>query len=409
MMNKTKLKAYAKLIARRGLNVSKNQDVIIQTEVEQLDFLNMVTIELYKAGARKVFVDFYHLPLAKIHNKYRDKDEMAKIEDFELEKIKWRSKNLPCILFLDSEDPDGLVGINQEKEMYASSKRYPIIKPFIDEMENKYQWCIASVPGEKWAKKVFPNLTKKKAVERLWEEILKCSRAYDNDPIKNWDMHNLDLKNRYEYLNSLKLKELIYESSNGTNLKVGLIEDALFLGGAEKSLKDKVFNPNIPSEEIFTSPKKGECEGIVYSTKPLSYRGEVIEDFSISFKDGKVVSVKAKKNEELLKKMVNEDEGASYLGECALVPFDSPINNSGLLFYNTLFDENACCHLALGHGFTNVIKDYEKYSLEELRNKGVNDSMIHVDFMIGSSDLSIKGVDENGNIHQIFINGNWAF
>ena len=408
-MNKTDLRNYARLIVRVGANVQKGQDVEIFAGVNDEYFVKYVVEEAYKAKARKVTVNWSSDEVDKIVYSKTKVNALKEVPEWFVKRWEHRRDTLPCMIHIVSEDPDALAGVDQNKMMEVRRAQGPLIRPIRKQMENKYQWCIASVPGEKWAKKVFPNLTKKKAVERLWEEILKCSRAYDNDPIKNWDMHNLDLKNWYEYLNSLKLKELIYESSNGTNLKVGLIEDALFLGGAEKSLKGKVFNPNIPSEEIFTSPKKGECEGVVYSTKPLSYRGEVIEDFSISFKDGKVVSVKAKKNEELLKKMVNEDEGASYLGECALVPFDSPINNSGLLFYNTLFDENACCHLALGHGFTNVIKDYEKYSLEELRNKGVNDSMIHVDFMIGSSDLSIKGVDENGNIHQIFINGNWAF
>ena len=408
-MNKRLLRSYAKLIARRGLNVKKNQDVIVQTEIEQTEFLSMVVEELYKAGARKVFVDFYHLPISKIHNKYRKLDDMAKIEDFELEKIKWRANNLPCILFLDSEDPDGLVGIDQKKESIASSKRYPILKPFIDEMENKYQWCIAGVPGLKWAKKVFPNLSNKKAIEALWESILKCSRSIDGNPIKNWDMHNSDLLNRCNYLNSLNLKELRYKSSNGTDFKVGLIPNALFLGGREKTLKGNYFNPNIPSEEIFTSPKKGSASGILYATKPLSYRGEVIEDFYFEFRDGKVISAHASVNEELLNQMIKEDEASSFLGEVALVPFDSPINNTNLLFYNTLFDENACAHVALGHGFTNVIKDYEKYSLEELRDMGVNDSMIHVDFMVGSSDLSIIGIDNNDEEHQIFTNGNWAF
>ena len=342
-------------------------------------------------------------------NLSKDKDEMAKIEDFELEKIKWRAKNLPCILFLDSEDPDGLNGIDQEKESYAAGKRYPIIKPFIDEMENKYQWCIAAVPSVEWAKKVFPNLSKKKAIDALWENILKCSRSYDGNPVSNWKEHNATLKKRYEYLNSLNLVELRYNSSNGTNFKVGLISDALFLGGAEKSLKNITFNPNIPSEEIFTSPKKGVCEGVLYATKPLSYNGELIEDFYIVFKDGKAVEAHAKKNEELLKQMISEDDGASFLGEVALVPYDSPINNTNLLFYNTLYDENACCHVALGHGFTNVIKDYDKYSLEELREKGVNDSRIHVDFMIGSPDLKIVGKSKDGKEHLIFINGNWAF
>lgn len=408
-MNKKLLKAYAKLIARRGLNVKKNQDVLVQSEVEQLDFVGMVVEELYKAGARKVYVDFYHLPLSKLHNKYRSLDALSTIESFELEKIKWRAESLPCILFLDSEDPDGLVGIDQEKESIASSKRYPILKPYIDKMENKYQWCIAGVPGLKWAKKIYPELSNKKAIDALWKDILKCARCDSGDPIKNWDQHNKNLKEKCDYLNSLHLKELRYKSSNGTDFKVGLIPDALFMGGAEESLKKRVFNPNIPSEEIFTSPKKGVCEGTLYATKPLSYRGEVIEDFYFVFKEGKVVECHAETNEELLKQMVNEDEFASYLGEVALVPFDSPINNTNILFYNTLFDENACCHVALGHGFTNVIKDYEKYSLEELRDKGINDSMIHVDFMVGSSDLSIIGIDESDKEHIIFKNGNWAF
>ena len=349
------------------------------------------------------------MPLSKIHNKYRSVETLSTIESFELEKIKWRANTLPCILFLDSEDPDGLVGINQEKESIAQSKRYPILKPYIDEMENKYQWCIAGVPGLKWAKKIYPELSNKKAIEKLWADILKCARCDSGDPIKNWDMHNKNLKDKCDYLNSLKLKELRYKSSNGTDFKVGLISDGLFMGGAEVSLKKRVFNPNIPSEEIFTSPKRGVCEGVLYASKPLSYRGEVIEDFWFEFKDGKVTNCHAMKNEELLKQMISEDEGASYLGEVALVPFDSPINNTGILFYNTLFDENACCQVSLGHGFTNIIKDYEKYSLEELRAKGINDSMIHVDFMIGSSDLSIIGIDESNNEHIIFKDGNWAF
>jgi len=408
-MNKSKLRGYARLIARRGLNIKKNQDVIVRCGIEQEEFLLMVVEELYKAHARKVYVEYYTLPLLKLHNKYRDKEVMGVVEDFELEKLKWRCNKLPAILFLDSEDPDGLTGIDQAKESYANSLRFPILKPYIDDMENKYQWCIAATPSIKWAKKVFPNLSTKKAVEELWINILKCSRAYEGNPITNWDNHNKDLKERYDYLNSLNLVELQYKSSNGTDFKVGLIDDALFLGGAEKSLKGNIFNPNIPSEEIFTSPKRGVAEGILYSTKPLSYNGEIIDEFSISFKDGKVDNVSAKVNEELLKQMISEDEGASFIGEVALVPFDSPINNTNLLFYNTLFDENACCHVALGHGFTNVIKDYDKYSLVELRNKGINDSMIHVDFMIGSKDLSIIGIDNKGVSHKIFINGNWAF
>lgn len=408
-MNKTKLRNYAKLLARVGLNVKKNQEVIVQAELDQPDFVYMCVEELYKAGASKVMVEWFHQPLSKLHYKYRNKKTLAKIEDWEIEKYKWKVDALPCLLYLTSEDPDGLNGVDQDKVSYAQQMRYPIIKPFIDQLDNKYQWCIAAVPGDAWAKKIFPNLSKKQREDALWENILKCARAFDGNAIDNWNKHVNDLEKRSNYLNSLNLKELKYKSSNGTDLTIGLNSEGLFCSAGETTLNGNFFIANIPSEEVFTSPMKGKCEGIVYSTKPLSYRGELIEDFNIKFIGGKAVEVHALKNEELLKKLITEDEGAAYLGECALVPFDSPINLTNLLFYNTLFDENACCHLALGRGFTNTIKDYDKYSVDELYNKGVNKSMIHEDFMIGSRDLEIKGIKDNGEEVLIFKNGTWAF
>ena len=201
-----------------------------------------------------------------------------------------------------------------------------------------------------------------------------------------------------------------YKSSNGTDFKVGLIDKGIFCGGSEFALGSNIeFNPNIPSEEVFTSPKKGEAEGIVYATKPLSYQGELIENFNIRFEGGKAVEVHAEKGEELLKQMISMDESAPFLGECALIPFHSPINDTGILFFNTLYDENASCHLALGMGFTNCIKDYEKYNKKELEEMGVNDSMIHVDFMIGSEDMNITGITSDGKEIAIFRNGDWAF
>ena len=276
-------------------------------------------------------------------------------------------------------------------------------------MDNKYQWCIAAVPGEAWAKKVFPGERTSKAVEKLWNAILYTSRADGDDPVKAWEEHNADLKTRYEYLNSLGIESLHYTASNGTDFTVGLIPDALFMGGSELTLDGREFNPNIPSEEVFTSPMKGNAEGIVYATRPLSYRGELIENFSVRFEGGKAVEVHAEKGEDLLKQMISMDENAAYLGECALVPFDSPIRNSEITFYNTLFDENACCHLAFGRGFENCIKDFDKYTLEECRQKGINDSLIHVDFMIGSEDLNITAHTRDGKDVAIFKNGNWAF
>ena len=245
-------------------------------------------------------------------------------------------------------------------------------------------------------------------MEKLWEAILSTSRV-DDDPIKAWEEHNCDLKARCEYLNSLGIETLHYTAKNGTDLKVGMIEEAIFCGGAETTHKGVDFNPNIPTEECFISPKKGVAEGIVYASKPLSYQGQLIDKFWFRFENGKVVDAHAEVNDALLQKMLDMDEGARYLGECALVPYDSPINKTGLLFYNTLFDENACCHLAIGMGFPDTIRDHHEKTLEECRALGVNDSMIHEDFMIGTEDLSITALCRDGKKVQIFRDGTWAF
>lgn len=295
-----------------------------------------------------------------------------------------------------------------EKMAKAQQAKYKVIKSYRDQIENKYQWCIAAVPGAAWAKKVFPDLPKGKAIEKLWEAILYTSRVTE-DPVQAWNEHNADLLRRCDYLNSLGIESLHYTSSNGTDFTVGMIPQAMFKGGGEDSLQGIYFNPNIPSEECFISPMKGKAEGIVYSTKPLSYQGQLIDNFSIRFAEGKAVEWHAEKNEALLTKLITMDEGSCYLGECALVPYDSPIRNSEILFYNTLFDENAACHLALGMGFADTIRDFEKYSLEECREMGVNDSMVHEDFMIGSKDLCIDATCRDGRTVAIFRDGNWAF
>ncbi|MBQ1962899.1 MAG: aminopeptidase [Clostridia bacterium] len=408
-MKKSVLRQYARLIAQKGGNVQKGQDVIITASLDQPEFVTMVAEECYRCGARKVTVDWTHQPLTKLNYQKRSVKTLSKMEDWEIEKLKHHVETLPVHIYLESDDPDGLRGINQEKVSKASQARYKIVKPFREAMDNKYQWCIAAVPGAAWAKKVFPGVNKFKAMEMLWEAILYTSRV-DGDPVAAWEAHNKDLADRCAYLNSLGIETLEYHSANGTDLKVGMIEDALFMGGSELAQGSGIeFNPNIPSEEAFISPKKGVAEGIVYSSKPLSYRGELIENFSVRFEGGRAVEVHAERNEDLLRKMISMDEGAAYLGECALVPYDSPIRNSGILFYNTLFDENAACHLALGRGFTNVIKDYDKYTLEECYEKGINQSMIHVDFMIGTEDLSITAITRDGRRVPIFEDGNWAF
>ncbi len=407
-MKKSVLRAYARLIAESGVNVQKGQEVFITAELDQPEFVAMVVEECYRRKAKKVVVDWNYQPLTKLHVRHQSLTTMSTLDNYEEARWQHYVDTIPCRIYLLSEDPDGLRGVDQEKMAKAQQKKYPIIKGYRDQIENKYQWCIAAVPGVKWAKKLFPELRASQAVEKLWEAILHTSRV-DDDPVAAWDAHNKDLKARCDYLNGLGIRELQYRASNGTDLRVGMIPEAQFCGGGETSLQGIFFNPNIPTEECFISPKRGAAEGIVYSSKPLSYQGQLIDRFWIRFHEGKAAQWGAEENEALLTKLITMDEGSAYLGECALVPFNSPINETGILFYNTLFDENACCHLALGMGFADTIRDFEHKTLAECRALGVNDSMIHEDFMIGTADLSIDALCEDGRTVPLFRDGTWAF
>ena len=407
-MKKTILRSYAKLIARTGVNIEKGQEVMILAALDQPEFVKMLVEECYRAGASKVIVDWEYQALDKLHVRHQSVKTLSHVEKWEEEKFQHYIDALPCRIYLDSEDPDGLKGVNIQKMAKGRQGRYKVLKPYRDQLEGKYQWCIAAVPGRAWAKKVFPDLSPARAMEKLWEVILQCSRVTD-DPMQAWKEHNEDLEKRCQYLNSLGIQELRYHASNGTDFTVGMIPEAVWRGGGETSLTGHFFNPNIPSEEVFISPMRGKAEGVVCASMPLSYEGQLIENFSVRFEGGKVVEVKAEKGEELLRQMVGMDEGAAYLGECALVPYDSPIRNCNILFYNTLFDENAACHLALGKGFIDSIDHYDQYTLEECQKMGINESMIHVDFMIGTEDMQIDAVDKDGNIVPVFRSGNWAF
>ena len=408
-MKQAILRKYARLIARVGVNIQKGQDVIINCDLDQPKFVELLVDECYKAGAKKVTVDFNYQPLTKLHYRHRSVTNLSKVEEWEKARLQHYVDTLPCRIYLDSDDPDGLKGINQGKMAKSQQKRWPIVKPYFDQMENKYQWCIAAVPGAAWAKKLFPELPRGRAIEKLWEAILFTSRVTE-DPVAAWEAHDKDLHDRCAYLNELGIAELHYKGDNGTDLTVGMIPQGQFKGGGDRTKGSGIFfNPNIPTEECFTSPMKGKAEGIVYATKPLSYRGQLIENFSVRFENGRAVEVKAEKNQALLEQMIAMDEGAAYLGECALVPVNSPISESGLLFYSTLFDENAACHLALGMGFADTIRGFEDMTLDECRALGINDSMEHVDFMIGYEGLDIDALTRDGRTVPIFRRGKWAF
>ena len=402
------MRKYAKLLIKQGINIQKGQQLNINAEIESAEFVAMLAEEAYRAGAGNVRVDWNYLPLTKLAYRHRTVKSLTNIPGWEIEKAKYDSELLPARLFVLSEDPDGLASCNAQKMQKASIARSKAVKKYRDAMDNKHQWLICAIPGKAWAKKVFPNDRTSVAIEKLWKAILNTvSCTEDNDAIAAWEKKNNDFRARAEWLNAQNFDYLHYKSSNGTDFKCELMKESVWCGGGEYTLSGVYFNPNMPTEEIFTTPMKGKCEGRLVSTMPLSARGTLIENFYIDFKDGKAVSWSAEKGEETLGNLLTTDEGAGMLGELALVPTNSPIAESGLLFYNTLFDENASCHVAIGAGFSGCIKGFENMSMDEMKALGMNDSMIHVDFMIGADDLCITGY-KDGVATPIFVDGKWA-
>lgn len=408
-MKKSLLRKYARAIVRVGANVQKGQSVRIDGEVNNEAFIALVVEEAYKAGAKKVHVNWSSDSVTKLHYRHQSLKTLSTVPAWQEAKLQQEVDECACRILILSEDPDGLKGVNVVKMQKAGQAVRKVTKKYRDALEGKQQWVIAASPSKEWAKKVFPDLRAGAAVEKLWEAILATVYVSDDsDPVEEWNRHNESFLAKCKKLNDYRFTRMEYKSANGTDLKVELIPEAIWMGGGETTLGGIYFNPNMPTEEIFTTPMKGKAEGTVVSTKPLAYQGQIIDNFSITFKDGKAVSWKAEKGEELLGKMLTLDEGASMLGELALVPVDSPISQSGILYFNTLFDENASCHLAVGMGFPNVIEGYENMSLEEIRALGVNDSISHTDFMIGSEDMSIKGYTKDGTCVDVFVNGTWA-
>ena len=408
-MNKTILRNYAKLIVKMGVNVQKGQDVIINASVDDNYFVKYVVEECYKAKARKVTVEWSSDDVARLHYKYQKAKTLGEVTDWRKAKLQHEVETLPARIYIESSDPDALNGLDQDKITEARRLSGPIIMEYREKMDNKYQWTICGIPGVKWAQKVFPNETKSNAMKKMWDAIIKTTRLEGN-PIENWEKHNANLKEKYTILNDLKIKTLHYKASNGTDFSVSINPEMIFEGGDETTFGGVVYNPNMPTEECFTSPIKTSANGWVYASKPLSVMGKVVDKFAFKFENGKIVEVKAEKEEhkEVLEKLISLDEGARQLGEVALVPFDSPVNQTGLLFYNTLYDENACCHLAIGRAFEECIRDFKNKTEEEIKAIDLNKSMIHVDFMIGTADLNIVADTYDGKTVQIFKDGTWA-
>ena len=407
-ITKELMEKYAEVIVRTGANVQKGQIVQLMVAVERHEFAEMVIEACYRAGAKKVNVDWSSEVHSRLDFLNAEEEVLSTVLPWEEAKAKQLTEDLPCAIYIESEDPDAMKGVDPQKLSNVTQGRGRVLKPYRDAMDGKHQWVIAAFPSEKWAQKCFPGA--EDAVERLWEAILRTVRVReDNDPVAEWKAHTDFIEEKAAWLNEQAFASLRYRSANGTDFSVELNPIAKWEGaGIANPLNGAFYIPNMPTEEIFTSPMAGKCEGTLVAVKPLSWNSQLIEDFAITFKDGKAVSCRAKKGQELLERMLKMDEGASMLGEVALVPKESPVNQCGFLFYSTLFDENACCHCAVGAGFKEILPGGDDMTVAEAKEKGVNDSMIHVDFMIGADDLEIDGIKKDGSVVPVFRNGTWA-
>ena len=409
-MNKSFLIKYASLAVNIGVNIQKDNILVISSPIETAEFARLITEEAYKSGAKDVIVHYGDQKLTKIKLENSSLETISNIPEWQAESYNYYARQEACFISISASDPDGLKGVPVEKIGASQKARTSALKEYFDNsMSNKCRWCVLSVPTLSWAKKVFPKVSDDEAMESLWDVIFKTVRVDTENPVNAWEKHNAYLEEKIKFMNNNNFKSVHLKSANGTDLNIELREGHIWAGGSERDVNGIPFNANMPTEEVFTLPKKTGVNGIVYSSKPLSYGGNLIDNFSITFKDGKAIDFTAETGYDVLKQMLESDEGAKYLGEVAFVPYNSPISNSKLIFFNTLFDENAACHLAFGRAYESCVKDADKYSEEELEKIGVNNSVIHVDFMIGTSDLEVTGINENGETIQIFSNGNWAF
>lgn len=404
MMNK-----YAELIVKKGVNLQKGQKLVVTADVECASLVKAIAKEAYKAGALDVIAHYVDEDITRLRYEHNDVDYFKKVPDYLVELRNKYALEHAAVVTITSENPDGFKGIDPLKMATYSKAMHEQAKTFYDHLDLGIdRWCIVGAPSLKWANKVFPDMNNQEATEALWKAIYHVCYVDTKDPLNAWEMHRASFEERVKTLNEMSIDYLHYTNSLGTDLKVYMNKDYLFAGGGSFTTDGVYSFPNMPTEEIFTSPDYRKTEGIVYSSLPLNHGGSLVNDFYIQFHEGRVVDFDAKTGKDVLASIIDTDDGAHYLGEVALVPVDSPISEMGLLFYNTLFDENAACHLALGKGFNECIKGGYEMTKEELYKHGVNDSFTHVDFMIGTKDLDIVAVTQDGKTVQIFKNGQFV-
>ena len=410
MPNPTLLEKYARLCVRIGANVKKDQPVVIRATTETKDFVREVTKQAYLAGAKRVFVNWSDDHVSRLGLEHMSLKTLTDIPEWLVQQGKYAIDVDACFISVTSPVPGLNAGIDPNKLQQSSLAMMKKLAFMSDHMmSNKTQWSVAAVPNAVWAKKIFPEKSEEEAMEALWHAIFKACRVReDNDPIAEWEAHSETLARRNAVLNAHRFDALHFKNALGTDLTVGLIENHVWTGGAETTAGGHRFNPNIPTEETFTMPHKMRAEGKVVATKPLNYQGRLIEGFHFVFKDGEVVDYGAEKEEAALKNLLEFDEGSRRLGEVALISHDSPISNADILFLNTLFDENASCHLALGRAYPMNVEGGTNMEKEALEALGVNHSMAHVDFMFGSADLDVVGEKADGTRITVFKNGSFV-
>lgn len=410
MISQALLEKYARVAVVIGANVQKNQRLIVNSSTETRDLAREIAKQAYAVGAKSVEIIWNDAYVTRYGYIGQSVEELQNVPQWIVDRYHFYVNEGACLISITSPIPGVNEGVDSFKIQTSSVAVSKAISFFRNHtMANKTQWCVIAAPNPVWAKKIFPGLADEAAVDRLWKAILDASRVReDNDPVAEWNQHNATLAAHNKILNDCQFASLRFKNGLGTDVVVKLVENHIWAGGSEHAATGILFNPNIPTEETFTMPHKYGVDGIVYASKPLEYQGNLIEDFWLRFEQGKVVAYGAKKQEATLKNLLESDEGSSRLGEIALISNDSPISNSGILFLNTLFDENASCHMALGRAYPINVQGGVAMNQEQLEKVGYNHSLVHSDFMFGSADMEIVGTKKDGSLVTLFQNGNFV-
>lgn len=409
MPTENQLHRYAQVLLQKGIHLQRQQILVINAPVESSSFVTILTKEAYECGASQVVCNWRCDDMARLRYEYEDQKQFESLPDWRRDFSLHYYRQGAAFLSLIAANPYLMNGIDTKKIFAWQKAQNTALKEYIDGMmASKTTWLVAAVPSAVWASLLYPDASPEAAYESLWQQILQSSRADGQDPLADWDNHLAALAQRRQWLTDQHFTSLHYTNSLGTDLVVSLPKTHIWQGGAEESGSHILFNANIPTEEVYSAPQADAVNGIVYSTKPLVYNGNIIDKFHMTFKDGKAVAAHAETGNDVLQKLLAIDEGACRLGEVALIPYHSPISLSNILFYETLFDENASCHLALGAAYPTCLAGGAAMTKDEAVQAGINDSMIHVDFMVGSPDLSIVGTKEDGTTVPVFVQGDWA-